>query len=872
VTPGGRTGTGTTTTRGRAAPGRSAPNGRSLDRPSPDRSRQRTTRPRTTWGLGEEDDPSPSGPARPARPARRRTGGARSGRAGQVGRTGLGQKWAAGRRRPGPLARRLADAGIGVDVPGGGRAGDRGRGRSRPRHRLRTPAERLRDRRLRRARARRARTKTTTPGTGGGAGDRAGRRSAAKRRGRGRGRDLRAAPGLLRLLLPGPSTIRRSRRAAARRARSSRVSARRRSITLLCVFGLLFLVVVVRLADVQVARSGRYVSYGEAQRIEPITLPAARGGLFDRNGDELAISMPTQSVFADPHLIANPVTAARRLAPVLQVDEAELRDQLRLDGEFVYLARQVDDDVAAQVADLDIEGISFIEEPKRYYPGGDLARSLLGGVDVDGGGVSGLELRYHDELEGTPGELIREVDPDGNTIPAGRQHVDPAEPGDDLVLTIDRAMQYETEKILARHVERTGSKGGVAIISDPETGEVLTLANVQRDPTTGAVANAGEDLAVTANFEPGSVNKVITMAAALEEGVVTPETVLSVPDSLRVADHTFGDSHSHPTEDYTVTRIMAESSNIGTIKIAQLLGADRIDEYLRRFGFGEKTALDLPHENSGQLLPADEWWGTSIGSIPIGQGISVTAMQLLYAYNTIANDGVYRPPTLLSATVDQDGDEVPAQRADGRRVVSPHTAAQVRAMLAQVVADGTGTEAAIPGYEVAGKTGTARKPQEGGGYTDANGNYHHVATFAGLAPAADPQLSIIVVMDEPGTSPYAGTVAAPAFAEIGRYALRHMQVAPATPIGTTAEGQRVRSAATPGPTPPTTAATTTTTAEPVGNATTSTVASGATTTTEVGAPTGAPTTTTTAGARQQAAPATTSPPPAGGPSAPPPGG
>ena len=651
------------------------------------------------------------------------------------------------------------------------------------------------------------------------------------------------------------------------------MSTRRRAITLLSVFGLLFLVVVVRLGDVQLVRSGRYVSYGEAQRIEPITLPARRGALFDREGNELAISVPTKSVFADPHLIARPVIAARQLAGVLHVDEAELLAKLREPGEFVYLARQVDDEVAEQVADLDIDGISFIEEPKRYYPGGDMATSLLGAVGVDGNGLSGVELRYERELEGEPGELIREVDPEGNTIPAGRQHVDQAEPGDDLVLTVDRAMQYETEDILARHIARTGSKGGVAIVSDPETGEILTVANMARDPKTGQVANTGNDVAVTANFEPGSVNKVITMAAALEEGVVTPDTTISVPDSLRVSDHTFGDSHSHPTEDYTVTRIMAESSNIGTIKVAQRLGKDKIDEYLRRFGFGEKTALALPHENTGELLPPEEWWGTSIGSIPIGQGISVTAMQLLFAYNTIANDGVYQPPSLLAATLDEHGERQPAEQASPHRVVSPTTAEQVRAMLAEVVNDGTGTEAAIDGYEVAGKTGTARKPQEGGGYKGPDGRYHYVATFAGFMPAVDPKLSIIVVMDEPTTSPYAGTVAAPAFAEIGRYALRHMQVPPAEAIGpATATGERVRSDPAAAATPAAPAATTTTAPATTTTAPATTVPGAATPTTVAGgAPTtGAPPTTPAAGAGTGPPTGATTVPPAG--QAAPPGG
>jgi cell division protein FtsI (penicillin-binding protein 3) len=561
---------------------------------------------------------------------------------------------------------------------------------------------------------------------------------------------------------------------------------RRRAIALLAVFGLLCLAVVVRLVDVQVVRSGRYVSYGEAQRIEPIVLPAGRGAIFDRNDNELAISIPQKTVYADPRLVTDPAAAARRLARVLELDRggrAELQQRLSSDAEFVYVARRVSDEVAERVDRLDIAGVDFLEEPARFNPGGDLAESVLGEVGIDNDGLSGLEQRYDDLLSGTPGELIREIDPEGHTIPAGRHHIEPAERGDDMVVTLDRGLQYEVEQVLADQIRSVGAKGGTAIVSQPETGEILALANLESDPATGAVAGSGNNLAVTANFEPGSVNKVITMSAALEEGIVTPDTVMQVPDTLRVADHTFSDSHSHPTEDYTVTRVLAESSNVGTIEIAQQVGAERLDEYLRRFGFGERTALGLPHEEEGQLLDPDDWYGTSIGSIPLGQGISVTAMQMLYAYNTIANDGVYLPPSLVQATVDADGERQPVEPADGRRVVSPTTAGQVRAMLAEAVATGTGTSAQIDGYQVAGKTGTARKPQPGGGYTDEAGRYHYVSTFAGFIPAGDPKLSIIVVIDEPTGSPYAAEVAAPAFAEIGRYALRQMRIPPSSDAG-----------------------------------------------------------------------------------------
>ncbi|HKY66660.1 MAG TPA: penicillin-binding protein 2, partial [Acidimicrobiales bacterium] len=551
---------------------------------------------------------------------------------------------------------------------------------------------------------------------------------------------------------------------------------RTRSLALLVAIVLLFSVVVVRLAYVQTIGASQYVAYGVDQRIEPIELAGGRGAIYDRNGTDLAISIPQTSIAADPSIVTDPQGAARELAPVLGLDEIDLLRLLTEDVRFVHLKRQVPDDVADAVRDLDIPGVLFFDEQARFMAAGDMARSVIGSVNIDGDGRSGVEQAYEDRLAGEPGHLMVERDPQGRTIPAGRHQIDPARPGDDLILTIDRGLQYEVERILQAQIGTTGAKGGTAIVSDPETGEILAMANQETDPTTGVIHNSSEDRAVTANYEPGSVNKVITLAAALEEGLVTPEQVITVPPSLQVADHTYNDAHPG---DLTVTDVLARSSNVGTIKIAQRLGEERLDEYLRRFGFGHDTGLGLPHEENGQLLPVDEWSGTSIGSIPLGQGISVTALQMLFAYNVIANDGVYVPPALVAATRDAEGERHDVPPGDARRVVSPTTAAQMRAMLARVIENGTGTAAAIEGYVAAGKTGTARKPQESGGYEDAAGNYHYISTFAGFLPADDPKLSIIIVIDEPSTSPYAAQVAAPAFADIGRYAVRTMGVAPA---------------------------------------------------------------------------------------------
>jgi cell division protein FtsI (penicillin-binding protein 3) len=582
---------------------------------------------------------------------------------------------------------------------------------------------------------------------------------------------------------------------------------------------LMFAVIVVRLAYVQVLGAERYVAYGFDQRIQPIELAGGRGGIYDRNGDDLAMSVPRTTIAADPSVVTDPRDAARRLAPVLGLPQADVQAQLSDDVRFVYLARQVDDETAAAVRGLGLPGLLFLDEQARFNPSGDMAHALLGQVDVDSNGLSGIEQTYDEQLSGEPGHMVVERDPAGRTIPAGRHQVDPALPGDDLLLTIDSNLQYEVETVLSRQVAATGARGGIAIVSNPETGEILALANQETDPATGTVGNSGNNMAVTANYEPGSVNKVITIAAALEEGLVTPEQVFHVPSELRVADHTYEDAHPG---DLSVTEILSKSSNVGTITIAQQLGKDRLDEYLRRFGFGSDTGLGLPHEENGSMLDPDDWSGTSIGSIPLGQGISVTAMQMLFAYNVIANDGVYVPPTLVAATRDSEGERHPVAPEDSHRVVSPSTAAQMRAMLTEVIAHGTGEAAAIEGYDAAGKTGTARKPQEGGGYRNAAGGYDYIATFAGFLPADDPKLSVIVVVDEPTTSPFASQVAAPAFRDIGLFAARTMSVAPnvpadEAPLSIAAGDGRLRAEPA---APPTTAAPATTAAP------TTTVASG----------------------------------------------
>ncbi|MEY2434394.1 MAG: hypothetical protein QOC92_4119, partial [Acidimicrobiaceae bacterium] len=425
---------------------------------------------------------------------------------------------------------------------------------------------------------------------------------------------------------------------------------------MLCVVVLLFVVVVLRLTQLQLLDGNRYAALGASQRVRPVVLAAERGAVFDRDGADLALSVPQHTVWADPRLVSDPQREADALAPVLGIDRNVLLRALTTpDKAFVYLARQVDDVVTQKVRDLKLDGVELLLESKRFNPSGELARSVLGSVNLDNLGRAGLEQQFDESLTGTPGQLVLEQDPSGRTIAEGEHHLTPAQPGDDLVLTLDTAMQFETERALSDQIVKMGAKGGIAIVSNPKTGEILAMATMDRPDGNGVPVPSTNNRALTTVFEPGSASKVITMASALEEGVVQSDSTLTVPDHLQVADTTFRDHDPHPTETMSLTDILANSSNIGTIMLGQKLGAESVDAYQRKFGFGERTALNFPNETAGLMLPLKNWSGTSIGTIPIGQGVAVTALQMLQSFNVIANGGVYVEPKLLMATVGKDG-------------------------------------------------------------------------------------------------------------------------------------------------------------------------------------------------------------------------
>ena len=567
----------------------------------------------------------------------------------------------------------------------------------------------------------------------------------------------------------------RRHRPASPHAAAAR-SARRRLVALLVCVLLAFVAVAVKLVKVQVVDGPRFAQVGESQLVHTEHLPAARGTIFDRNGVELAMTIRQSTVWANPRAVTDPAAAAGALAPVLGVDVEVLLERLRTPAAFVYLARTIPDGVAKQVQELALDGVYLMDEPKRFTPASDLALPLLGMVGTDNEGLGGVELLYEEQLAGQPGMVVVEQDPTGLPLPGGVRERQPSVRGDDLVLTIDRAIQYEAERSLAAEIQKAKAKGGVAVVMEVATGEIVAMANLVADDGEN-VRQAPSNLAVTQAYEPGSVNKMITVAAALEDGLVKPDTTLKVPYSLQVGGHTFTEHDFHDPIDWNITEIVAHSSNTGSIMLGQQLGKDRLDHYLRAFGFGSMTSLRFPGETPGIMLDPADWSGSSIGTIPIGQGIAVTALQMLAAYNTVANDGVYVAPKLVKSVMGSDGKAVPTKPSERRRVVSERTAEQVVDMLSEVVRAGTGTNAAIDGYTVAGKTGTARKPLEGARGYKAGA---YMSSFAGFVPAEKPALAALVMLDEP-TPIFGGLVAAPVFAQIAKYGLRQFKVPPPPP-------------------------------------------------------------------------------------------
>jgi cell division protein FtsI (penicillin-binding protein 3) len=521
-----------------------------------------------------------------------------------------------------------------------------------------------------------------------------------------------------------------------------------------------------------VVRADALQDAAATQQKQHIGVPARRGTITDVKGTELAVSQPAQSIAATPYLIKDPVEVAGKLARVLGEPEDELLEKLaRRDTGFVYLVRRVPTGKALRAKKLGIEGLEFIPEYSREYPRDWMASQLLGNVGTDGHGLSGLEYRLDGRLRGRDGErrLIR--DALGDTIELREDQR--TEPGKEVRLTLDANVQDHTEEVLAEVGEAWQPAGVSALVMDPRDGAIVALANwprVNANKLHDAPDYAMMNRAVGATYEPGSTFKAFTVAGALEDGKVTPTTEFSLPPVLPVADREISDAHDRGWETRSVAGILAESSNVGAALIGRELGARRFDQWVRRFGFGKPTGVDLPGEEGGILLDYDAYSGSTAANMAMGQGLSVTPMQMAAAYSAIANGGILRPPHIVDAV---GGRKQPAPA--GKRVISEDTSAQVRRMLEGVLGPGgTATGAKIDGYEVAGKTGTAEKADENGGYSKTK----FIASFVGFAPANRPELLVAVMVDEPKGDIYGGTVAGPAFKEIMDYALTNLRIPP----------------------------------------------------------------------------------------------
>lgn len=560
-----------------------------------------------------------------------------------------------------------------------------------------------------------------------------------------------------------------------------------RLIWALAALSLALALIVGRVAMLKTSGAESFRSAGTQQWTRTTRLIAQRGTIFDRHGNELAISVPASSISINPKLIEPGSDTIRLLADLLGLSAervVELDDEVASsDRGFVYVARQVDAATGEQIEALNRPGVNVDPEARRELPGGQTGQTVIGRTDIDGIGIAGLEDQYQRELKGTGGVMTREIAPEGRTVPGSEIIEERPVPGDDLVLTIDRSIQYSTEQALLDQVGGIGARGGVIVVMDTDTGELYANASVRRDADTGEAVVTSGNFAAVDSYEPGSVAKVITVAGALDSGAVTPNTTFEVPWTKKYGDDYLEDSHVHPTETMTVSDILVESSNIGTISIQERMGRLVHYDYMTDFGLGSKTALDFPDESPGILKPADQLFGSEQVTVAYGQGMSSTPIQMAAVINTIANGGEYIAPKLVSASVGPDGETTELPASATHRVVSEEAAAETTDMMEQVVCSEVGTAnlAAVDGLPVAGKTGTAFKATDNGTYYDDQGSRIYYASFVGFFPADDPQVTVLVAIDEPPAETrdrFGGTAAAPVFAELTPTLIHELGIQP----------------------------------------------------------------------------------------------
>jgi cell division protein FtsI (penicillin-binding protein 3)/stage V sporulation protein D (sporulation-specific penicillin-binding protein) len=537
-------------------------------------------------------------------------------------------------------------------------------------------------------------------------------------------------------------------------------------VTLVVFAGLL-----ARAAWIATVRAAPLAAMATAQTKATVSLPAGRGAIFDAVGTPLALGEQATTVYVDPSAVTQPRAEAATAARILGLKRGAVLRALSTHGtHFAYVERKAPPDKASLLAKRNLPGFHFYGEERRTYPQSSVAAQVLGYAGVDNNGLAGLELELNSELTGVPGEETILRDPFGRTLDV--QNVQPARPGKDVFLTVDHRIQADAEQVLRATVAKWHAKSATAIVLDPHTGGVLAMAtepgyDANNYPAAFAKGVTG-NRAISDVYEPGSVFKVVTIGGALADHLVTPHTSFLLPYSIHVADRVVHDAEVRPTERMTVAQILQRSSNVGAVTIARTkLGESGLKDWIHRFGFGQQTGIDFPGESAG-LLPS-YWSGSTIGNVPIGQGVSVTAIQLASVYAAIANGGLWIQPHLV------DHVQGVSTTAPKRRRLLPRAVdRELLAMLKGVVSDaGTGAAAEIPGYTVAGKTGTAQKPGPNG-YMP--GQYD--ATFVGMVPAHSPRVVVLVTVDEPRGAYYGGVVAAPAFAQIATFDLQYLEVPP----------------------------------------------------------------------------------------------
>ncbi len=562
---------------------------------------------------------------------------------------------------------------------------------------------------------------------------------------------------------------------SARRAPTDRFSA------LFFLLAALLIVVSGRLLWLQGITAPAYAKMAAAQRLRDIRIAPKRGVIYDREGEPLAISVDAKTVYAVPGAVKDATATATAVAGVLGGAPADYVKALTRKSSFAYVARKVDLERAKRLEDQRLAGIGFLDDSRRMYPGGDLACQVLGFVGVDDRGLAGLETYYDRILGGTPGRVLAERDPYGRIIPGGVMSTVDAVEGSDIILTIDKDIQYQAQLELASTVATSGAKGGSIVILDPRNGEIYAMASwpsfnpnyfrAAKDPQTFL------NKAVTQPYEPGSTIKPFTAAGVLDRHLLTPDSRFDLPSKIRVGDRVIGEAHDRPSVNYSLTEIIANSSNVGAIKLGQRLGKRGIFDYFTRFGFLGKTGVDYPGETRGYTPKPESWSASSIGNIPFGQGMTATPLQLARAYAAFADGGdLVTPHFLLQVPGETRGSVWPKRRA-----VTPLTAKLMAGILTQVVTSGTGRAAAVQGYAVAGKTGTAQKAKNG---TYKDGGF--VASFAGFLPVGDPRVLILVVIDEPANGHYGGSIAAPVVSRLGQFCVTHLRIPPAAPATGTA--------------------------------------------------------------------------------------